>query len=99
MSDDLIFREEIHGTDHGANDFECFIWAGKGPKEHWQFKIGRTILEIFGKPSIVAKNNVDICNANRPQIFAACKVAYNEQPDKGAVDLQRVVDLLPHHFR
>lgn len=92
MSDDLIFREEIHGTDHGADDFECFIWADKGPKEHWRFKIGRTILAMFGKPSIVSKDNVDICNANRRQILAACKVAHNEQPAERAVVLER------HHF-
>jgi predicted transcriptional regulator len=94
VNHDLTFEDEFQGTDHGADDFECFIWADEPPNKRWHFTIGKTILEMLGgTPSIVPQHNVAICNANRARILAACEVAHNEQPNEDRVVLQR------QHFR
>jgi hypothetical protein len=85
----LTFRKDFHG----AGDFECIIWADEPPNNHWRFKIGKPILEMLGEPSIVPKNNVAICDANRERILAACEVAHDEQPKEEDIVLRR------HHVR
>jgi hypothetical protein len=94
MSDNLTFRDEFHGAEHGAEDFECFIWADTPANNHFKFKIGRMIIETLGgTPSIVSSNNVANCNAKREQLLAACMVAHKEKPHEKVVALQR------YHFQ
>jgi hypothetical protein len=90
LSDDLTFRDEFHGADNGADDFECFILADTPANDHFKFKIGKMILEMLGgMPSIVSINNVAICTAKRQQILAACRVAHKEKPYENGVVLQQ----------